>query len=480
MISASNIHYELGDRAGGIGCGGIGLAHMLARRTGLVEALDANLHLLKRHLPYHESDHVLNLAYNILAGGHCIEDLELLRSNEDYLNALGAERIPDPTTAGDFCRRFGVADIEALMDTYNQVRVKVWKEQPASFFQEAVIDGDGVIAETTGECKEGMDLSYKGKWGYHPLVISLANTSEPLFLVNRSGNRPSHEGAAEWFDRAAAVCREASFQKILFRGDVDFSQTTHLDRWDADGCRFIFGLPAMRNLVGIAEGLDSGSWSRLHRKQKYTVQTEPRARPANVKEAIVRQREYENVRLRSEDVAEFGYRPTACKKSYRVVVVRKNVSVERGERMLFDDVRYFFYISNDWKLPRVKIVESANGRCNQENLNAQLLNGVRALRMPLDSLESNWAYMVMAAGAWSLKAWLALHVPVRGRWKEKHQAEQRAVLGMEFRTFLNAFMRVPCQILRKARRIVYRLLSWNRWQHVFLRIADAVSHPLRC
>ncbi len=480
VFSARNIRYELAERGGGVGCGGIGLMHMLVGRTGLAEAIDRELHLLKIHRPYQESDHVLNIAYNILAGGTCLEDLELLRSNEHYLDGLGAEGIPDPTTAGDFCRRFEAHHVERLMDTINEVRLGVWRQQPASFFEEATIDGDGVIAETTGECKEGMGLSYNGKWGYHPLVISLANTSEPLYLVNRSGNRPSHEGAAAYFDRAFELCRRAGFRKVLFRGDTDFSQTTHLDRWDRSGARFIFGIAAMQNLEDIADGLDSTTWKPLRRKPRYTVKTHPRRRRRNVKEQIVVEKEYKNIRLCSEQVAEFAYRPTACRKAYRVVVLRKNLSTEKGERWLFDRIRYFFYITNDRRLSPAKIVASANQRCDQENLNAQLLNGVRALRAPVDNLVSNWAYMVMASLAWTLKAWLALLLPAKGRWKARRQAEKRAVLRMEFKTFLNALMRLPCQIVRTGRRIVYRLLSWNPWQHVFLRAVDALRLPLRC
>jgi hypothetical protein len=480
MFAASNIQYELADRAGGVACGGIGLMHMLARQTGLIDALDENLDLLKIHQPYHESDHVLNLAYNVLSGGTCIEDLELLRNNADYLNALGADRIPDPTTAGDFCRRFAAEDVETLMDTFNQVRLKVWQQQPAAFFTEAVIDVDGVVAPTTGQCKEGMDLSYKGDWGYHPLVVSLANTVEPLYLVNRSGNRPSHEGAGERLDQAVDLCFKAGFKNILLRGDTDFSQTKRLDGWDVAGVRFIFGIAAMSNLVSLANDLDSSAWKPLRRRSKYEVRTEPRRRPRNVKEAIVVERGYKNIRLLSEDVAEFAYRPTACAKTYRVVAVRKNLSVEQGERKLFDDIRYFFYITNDRRKTASEVVASANERCNQENLNAQLIGGVGAMRMPVDNLVSNWAYMVMAAQAWTMKAWLALLLPAKGRWKAKHEIEKQRVLRMEFKTFLNAFMRLPCQIIRTGRRIVYRLLSWNPWQHVFLRAVDALRRPLRC
>lgn len=479
MFSASNIRYEMGDRQRGLAAGGIGAMHLLARRTGLIEAIDERVHLLKVHLPYHESDHVLNIAYNALSGGTCMEDMELRRNDEVYLDALGAQRTPDPTTSGDFCRRFEDSDVEDLMDATNETRLGVWSQQPEEFFEEAVLDADGTLTATTGECKEGMDIAYNGVWGYHPLVISLANTKEPLFLVNRSGNRPSHEGAAERFDQAIALCRRAGFKKILLRGDTDFSQTRYLDGWDAEGVGFIFGMDAMPNLVARADELEPECWRPLERPPKYRVATEPRQRPDNVKEQIVRERGFENIRLKGEDVAEFTYRPRACRQDYRVVVVRKNLSVAKGELVLFDDVRYFFYITNQIE-PADEIVFKANGRCDQENLIEQLKNGVRALQTPVGDQTSNWAYMVMASLAWTLKAWFALLLPETGRWGQKYRTEKKAVLAMEFKTFIQAFIQIPCQVIRTGRQIVFRLLSWNRWVPVFFRAVDVVRHPLRC
>lgn len=480
MFSARNIHYDIADRTRGFAYGGIGGIKLLTRQTGLIKAIDDKLKLLKRHLPYHESDHVLNIAYNILCNGDCLEDIERLRNDEVYLDALGAQRIPDPTTAGDFCRRFSQDDVESLMDIINDIRLGVWRTQPDEFFQEAVIDVDGMIAETTGECKEGMNISYKGIWGYHPLVVSLANTSEPLYLVNRSGNCTSSEGAAKYIDRAMDLCDTVSFRNILVRGDTDFSQTKHLDRWDSKGAKFIFGINAMPNLIEIADNLPEYLWGPLLRPAKYEVKTQPRGRPANVKERIVADREYKNIRLQSEHVAEFSYRPTKCNKTYRMVVLRKNLSVERGEKVLFDDIRYFFYITNDYKSSPADVVRSANGRCNQENLNEQLKNGVKAMRMPVDSLVSNWAYMVMASLAWTLKAWFALVLPEKGRWKEKYKSEKQEVLKMEFKMFRNAFIQLPCQIIKTSRKIVYRLLLWNRWLVVFFRGLKMLRYPLRC
>jgi len=480
MYTAGNIQYEHSDRVRGLESGGIGAMHRLAQHTGLVDAIDQHVQVLKRHLPYHESDHVLGIAYNILCGGTCLQDIELRRQDEVYLDALGAQRIPDPTTAGDFCRRFSEADIDALQAAINATRVRVWRAQPSAFFAEAVIDADGTLAETTGQCKEGMDIAYTGVWGYHPLVVSLANTSEPLYLVNRSGNRPSAEGAAERFDQARTLCQAAGFRRITFRGDTDFSQTRHLDRWTSDGVRFVFGYDARANVIRCADAVPARAWTPLVRRAPYAVQTAPRQRPVNVQAATIVERGFKNLRLEAEAVAEFPYQPTSCTQPYRMVVVRKNISVERGEHRLFDEVRYFFYLTNDHATPAADVVFLANDRCNQENLIDQLKHGVGAARMPVDTLLSNGAYMVMAALAWTLKAWFALLLPETGRWAMRYAAEKATVLRMEFKTFLNAFMRIPVQVVRTSRRLVFRLLAWNPWQHVLLRGVDQLHGTLRC
>jgi hypothetical protein len=478
MLTATNIHYEISDRTHGIAHGGIGSFHLLARQLGLIDRIDQRLHLLKIHLPYHESDHVLSIAYNALCDGTCLQDLELRRQDANFLDALGARRIPDPTTAGDFCRRFTADHIGILLDLIDDTRLQAWAAQPDDFFDQAIIDMDGTLTATDGQCKQGMDIAYDGTWGYHPLVLSLANTREVLRLVNRSGNRPSHEGAAEQVDKALAVCFRGGFRRVLLRGDTDFSQTAHLDRWDADRrVRFIFGYDSTPNLVALADSLPERAWRRLERPARYQVQTQPRQRPDNVKEAIVVARQFENIRLCGEEVAEFNYQPSACAKVYRMVVVRKNLSRQRGEQVLFDEIRYLFYITNEWVLEADEIVFAANDRCDQENLVAQLHSGVRALRAPLGNLESNWAYMVMTALAWNLKAWWALTLPeAPGRWHERHRAEKAWVLGLEFKTFVNAFVRLPCQVVRTGRRLVYRLLSWNPYQRIFFRVVSV----LRC
>ncbi len=466
MFRGSNIVYEIAERTRAIGYGGIGALHTMVRKVMLDRAINKNVELLAFHVPYHESDHVLNIAYNVLSGGTCLEDIEGLRNDETYMNALDAERIPDPTTAGDFLRRFTPDSILELQETFNATRRKLWLLQDRRFRNEAIIDVDGTVAGTTGECKEGMDIAYNGIWGYAPLIVSLANTNEVLYLVNRPGSRPSSDGAAEWIDRAIALTKPV-FQRVWLRGDTDFSLTQNFDRWTDDGIGFVFGYDAHPNLVKIADELPEGLWQRLQRPARYEVKTEERARPFNVKEQVVRDREFENIRLESEDVAEFAYRPTNCKKSYRMIVVRKNLTVEKGEQRLFDDIRYFFYVTNDREMASAEVVFFANDRCNQENVIGQLKTGVNALRMPSDGLVSNWAYMVIASLAWNLKAWYGLMA--------RTKTARRDILRMEFKRFLVSFVQIPCQIVRTGRRVVYRILSYSLHLETFFATFDYIK-----
>jgi hypothetical protein len=343
VLGRANIAYELSERTKGTAHGGMGMIAKLVGAVGLAEEIDASLHLLKLHKPYHESDHVLNIAYNALCGGRRLDDIEARRTDRVFLDGLGASALPDPTTAGDFCRRFDDGSVLALQEAVNRARLKVWRRQPDSFFAEpAVIDADASLVPTGAETKQGMSISYNGVWGYSALVVSLANTKEPLFLGLLGANRPSHEGAVDYYDRAIALCRQAGFAEIRLRGDTDYALTAEFDRWDTDGVRFVFGFDARANLIEAAESADDAMYHELVARAERAIATRARRRPRKVKDDVVRERGYKVLRQTAEDVVEFSYRPGKCKRDYRVVALRKNLSVERGENVLFCEYRYFF------------------------------------------------------------------------------------------------------------------------------------------
>ncbi len=459
VMERRNVCYEVSDRVEAMPAGGMGMIVAMVDRLGLREALDRNVRVLKRHRPYHESDHILAMAFNLLCGGHCLEDLELLRRDEAFLNCVSARRIPDPTTAGDFLRRFDDDGVTVLLDSVQTVRAAVWQSQPPSERKLARIDVDGTITQTDGRCKEKMDVSYDGRWGFVPLLVTLANSQEILYVYNRPANRPSHDGAAPWLDKAASwAIEQAGFERVRFRGDTDFSQTAHLDRWTKLDYEFVFGLDAHPALVKRAQNIAAAEWKLLGRTQVKRAKT--RAKAPKVKDEVIARRDFKDLTLEEEHFAELSYRPSNTKRDYRLIVLRKRIRVQKGQLQLADEIRYFFYISNIEGMAADELIRENNQRCNQENVIEQFKNGVHGARLPVREFAGNWAYMAIAALAWSLKAWIGLLLPKSfGAVK---------LIRMEFRKFLREVMLQPAQILKTGRRLVVRLLAVNPWTRLLL------------
>ena len=464
MLSSESVRYELSARSQAIVWGGLGLVRQLVKRLGVGKTLDARVEVLKRHFPYHESDHILNLIYNLISGGSTLEDLEPRRRDPAYLDALGARRIPDPTTAGDFLRRFGKEQIEALLEANLEIGKKAWKWKRGK--GRATIDVDGTISEVSGDCREGADLAYDGKWGYGPLLVSLANSSEVLWVENRSASRPSHEGAPAALERCAKACLARGFDSVLLRGDTDFTSTAYLDTWDQKGYRFVFGMMAHEKVRNLANGLDKGVFKPLTRPDRRP--TGRRSRPKNQRQLVISAKGYRNLELEEEHVADIEYQPRKCRQRYRLVILRKTIKVIQGQQLLEPEIRYFFYLSN---LPKASysasaIIAESNQRCDQENLISQLKSQIHAMKMPTKSFLGNWAYLVIGSLAWNLKAWLALSVPKKLR---------PYFARCDFHSFYRDIILLPAQILRSGRRTIFRLLGYKATVPWLLEAHHAVS-----
>ncbi len=457
VMEPANIRYEVSDRVSATDAGGLGLMRSVVQCLGGAELIDSRLALLKRHRPFHESDHVLSLVYSMMCGEATLEGLAARREDEAFLDALSARRIPHPTTSGDFLRRFDEASVLQLMSVLNECGARAWRQQDASARQLATIDVDGTIAGTTGECREQMAMAYEGTWGYHPLVVSLANSQETLAVVNRPGNHTSNFNAAHWMDHGIRWAREeAGFKEVLLRGDTAYALTTNFDRWTEDDVRFVFGIMAHKLFQTTADELPEESWTAFDRGKDNKSE---RKHQTNVRRREVEDKGFKELVLEAEHLAEWEHKPYRARGSYRMIALRKTIKVVKGQARLEDETRYFFYITNlDADTATADdVVRLANGRCNQENLIEQLKNGVGATRLPSTSFYGNWAHMIIGALAWNLKIWLGLLL------HDIDAQRAEAIIRMEYRTFINRIIRVPTQVLYQARRLVFRLLRVNKW-----------------
>jgi hypothetical protein len=227
--------------------------------------------------------------------------------------------------------------------------------------------------------------------------------------------------------------------------------------------------------VDRALRIDDAHYTELVRRaEEAFTQKKSRAKPPRVKQEIVERRGYRDIQLIREHLTEFEYTPTKATRPVRIIALRKETrEVNKQFTVLLD--RYHFYVTHDPNLTPEQVVAEANQRCNQENLIEQLKNGPRALRAPLDTLDANWTYMVIVSLAWTLKAWFALMLPVMPRWRTLHEAQRERVLRMDFRTFVQRFILIPVQVVRTARRFVFRLLAWRPDVPILLRLADVTG-----
>lgn len=448
----SNVAAELDHRSNSTPYGGLAAAHLLVKRLGLDKEIDSHLNLLQLQIHYGESDHVLTNVYNLFAGGTNIEDIENLRRSGEIRNLLGSARVPDPTTEGDFLRRFREPDIWGLHDAMDAVRVKVWRRLPKKMRKRATIDFDSKVKEVYGRCKEGADFAYNGKWSYHPHLVTLSETNEVLCAVNRPGNAAPADGAEELLERSMNLA-SPYFDKVFARGDSKYYRKKFIKKCDERGVFFTIVAQKCPALLEAAESLPEEEWMAYGGGEEEEVPpAKSRKKRRRWEQEIARRRRYRALSTVSEDVAEFRYAPFGQEKSYRFIIKRQKVRERDKQLRIFEHYEYHLVITNieDWSASEV--LRFYFGRCgDQENAIEQLTNGLEALRMPTGELLSNWAFLICGTLAWNLKSWLALTVL------------PRQTLNWEWKRFRYAFVYLAASIVKTARRVVARFAASGRF-----------------
>ena len=425
--------------------GGLSLVCQLGYRLGFHEQVDSRVSVLKIHQGYRESDHLFHLLNALFAGAGCIEDLGQLQTDSNYRRLLGVDRVTDPTTMGDFLRRFSRGDLNELKSAIWAMRQKAWRKLGHRLGSHASLDLDSRICPVYGDQKRGADFSYKGSFAYHPEMLSLAETGEWLDMINQPGNKVSGGRAAYLLRRNLSHVKER-FQSVCIRGDTKFGTTDVLSVAAEHEVNVCVCWPSFPTVVKLADDLPDSAWRPLRRKSSATDRPtrKSRKRRRNVRRMKARRRGYTDKKLKSEHVAEFTYRPTRNRKKmdqpYRMVVVRKRIEVA-GKTGLFDQYVYRFILT-DLTDPRLdRIVGYAYGRCDQENLIEQAKNGLSAFRMPTGDLLANEVWMTVAMLAQNFKSWICL----LGLGRDK--------LGWEWKRFRFHFVYVVARVTRAARQV---------------------------
>ena len=454
------LHLESDERGEITHYGGLVLAQQFVRRFQVAQRLDNALTLFKRHAPYHESDHVLALAYTLYADGTCLEDQAVLQGSEAVRRLVGACRIPDPTTAGDFLRRFrSVQDIERLSGVTDEVQEAVWSKLPRKIRRRrkkhelALVDLDGHIKPLYGVQKEGADFSYDGRWSYQPLVVSLGGSGECLKVVNQPGSARPSDAAAQAVKEVLARVRR-HFRNAIVRGDTDFDRSDVFNAAIDEGAYFAIGARVYPNRAARVERIAEENWKpffpRAERKQRSG--SSRHGHTANYRRQKAAERGFRTLRTIAQWLSEIDYQPHGLDSPCRMIVRRVLIEKNDGQGALFQHFRYRLVLTN---LPRSytarQIIDVTYQRCDQENVIEQFGQGIAGWRMPVAEFRGNSAWLEIARLAWNLGKWIAqIALPSEvARW--------------EWKRFRRHFVYIAAKVLKLGRSWVVRLAGSHRF-----------------
>jgi hypothetical protein len=390
--------------------GGIALIRDLISRLGIASDIDSQLSVMKRHKPYYESDHVLNLVYNFLTGGECLSDIERLQEAEGYMKILGTDSIPDPTTAGDFLVRFQAEDVADFQQLLDGIQEKAFSLMDKKRKELATVDHDSSIHEVYGKKKEGADYSYENTYSYNVQYVTLAETGDVLYQELREGNTYSSAGIKEVlpgiFERVGR-----HFHHLRFRADSASYDKDIIRSCDEGGAEFFISADQTKRLMKEVLSIEEEAWKSFHRRKLQGAKRKPikkRRKRKNHKKAVLNRRKPHRRRKGKVQIASFFYQPRGWKKEYRFVVKRTEVLDASGQLYLEGGLFQYIYhvVVTNSNCSDSRVMSIAQGRANQENLIKDFKYGLGLSHVPTGFLLANKIYFKIAALAWNIKTWM--------------------------------------------------------------------------
>ena len=344
---------------------GVALVHELATRLGVEQIVDEELQVKQRERGYSEGQAIGALVHNLLLGGECLSDLEVLRGDPGTQELLAQEAILAPRTAREFLRKFDLGDIRDLQRVNLRLQQRVRPQQPSAT---CTIDLDSSIYEQASARKQGSDQAYNGEIGYHPLLAFWAEEGELLFSHLRRGSAHTCRNVG-WFLRETFK-RVPAQAALALRADSGFYSKEVVQWCEAHSVRFSITADQTAPLLALMVAVPDRCWTAL---PDYPLC----------------------------EVTELHYQPARWRQAYRYVVKRQLTESKEGELSW----HYHVFVTNDEATPAPDLEGWHLQHADMENRIKEHKSGLGLEKLPSGGFHANWASLLSGQIACNLLAW---------------------------------------------------------------------------
>ena len=401
---------------------GLMLPASLAGRLGIEALVNETVDLSPRTGGALPGRKVMSLVSGMLAGGDCIDDMDVLRAGSTGL-VLGHD-VMAPSTLGTFLRAFTFGHVRQLDRVLDQTLARAWQAGAGPGDQRLVIDIDSFIGEVCGYQKQGAGYGYTRKLGYHPLLATRAGSSEVLHIRNRKGSANTQRGQQRFLDELLARVRRAGATgTILVRGDSGFEKEKVFKKLDGQGVEFSIGVKQHKGVRDAIDEIGEDEWQPL---EDY-----PDTGEAQIAESTLN--------------------------GWRLIVRRVRTLGEQGQ--LFDTWQHFAFATN--RTEPLTVVESEHREHAVVELAIRDLKDQALAHFPSGKFDANSAWCVIAALAHNL-----------GRWTSMIGLPDQ--MGRTAATRRRRLFQIPGRLTRTARQWTLHLPARWPWREQFNQALERI------